>query len=179
LDYKKEFTQLYLGEYAQKPKRRIFMKHTLITLLVLMSLTATAIASDSIGVGARAGAVTGKSSIVTEAFADLYLNRLVSIGAAVAYMAVDRDNLNSVKRDESLPVTALFKIHAPIPFFSPYGGLGAALVFHDKRGAKGTPVALVGGDLGLPALPIYLNVEYRRQFDDELNILAGGIGFKF
>ncbi|HEY3307667.1 MAG TPA: hypothetical protein VGJ93_04370 [Desulfuromonadaceae bacterium] len=146
-------------------------------LLILLSLAATAIASDSIGAGIRAGAVTGRSSYFTEAFGDLYLNRLISLGATVAYVRLD--NKISAKRDESLPVTALFKVHAPIPIFQPYAGLGAALVFHDKRGAKGTPVALAGGDLRLGLSPLYLNVEYRRQFDDKLNFLSGGIGFKF
>lgn len=155
------------------------MKKVFITLLALLSLATTVFAADSISFGARAGAVAGHSSTFTEAFADLHLNPLVSIGATAAYMAVDRDKLSSVKRDESVPVTALFKIHAPIPFFSPYAGLGAALVFHNKRGNKGTPVALAGGDLRLGPTPLFLNVEYRRQFDDQLDILAGGIGFKF
>lgn len=155
------------------------MKRILITCLIALSLASTAAASDSISIGARAGAVTGQSSTFTEAFADLHLNQLFSIGATAAYMAVDRDKVSSVKRDESVPITALFKLHAPIPVFSPYAGLGAALVFHDKRGAKGTPVALLGGDLGIPATPLFLNVEYRRQFDDALNILAGGVGIRF
>jgi len=155
------------------------MKQVFVTLLILLSLAATAFASDSIGIGARAGAVTGQSSNFYEAFADLHLNRLVSIGATAAYMAVDRNKVSSIKRDESIPITALFKIHAPIPFISPYAGLGEALVFHDKRGAKGTPVALVGSDVSIAATPVFLNVEYRRQFDDQLNILAGGVGFKF
>lgn len=151
----------------------------LLTLLTLLTLAATALASDSIGIGARAGAVAGQSSTFTEAFADLYLNRFFSIGATAAYMSVDRDKVSTIKRDESVPVTALFKLRAPLPYLQPYAGLGAALVFHDKRGAKGTPVALLGGDLGIPATPLFLNVEYRRQFDDALNILAGGVGIKF
>ena len=155
------------------------MKHLLAALLVTLFLAAGAAAADSISIGARAGAVSGHSSTYTEAFADLHLNRLVSIGATVAYVSVDRDKATSVKRDESVPVTALFKLHVPTPVLQPYAGLGAALVFHDKRGAKGTPVALVGGNLDIPATPIFLNVEYRRQFDDELNILAGGVGFSF
>lgn len=155
------------------------MKRILAICLIILSLAATAGAADSFNIGARAGAVTGHDSTYTEAFADLYLNRLVSIGATLAYVAVDRGNLSSVKRDESVPVTALFKLHAPIPVLQPYAGLGAALVFHDKRGAKGTPVALVGGDMRIATTPLFLNVEYRRQFDDELNILAGGIGLRF
>ena len=155
------------------------MKRILITFLITLSLAANALAADSISVGARAGAVTGQSSTFTEAFADLHLNPLVSIGATVAYMSVDRDKVSSLKHDESVPITALFKLHAPLPILQPYAGLGAALVFHDKRGAKGTPVALVGGDLRLGPTPLFLNVEYRRQFDDALNILAGGVGFRF
>ena len=146
-------------------------------LLIMSSLAAPAIASDSIGAGIRAGAVTGRSSYFTEAYGDLYLNRLISLGATVAYVRLD--NKISARRDESLPITALFKIHAPIPIFQPYAGLGAALVFHDRRGVKGTPVALAGGDLRLGFSPVYLNVEYRRQFDDKLNFLSGGIGLKF
>ncbi|HEY4745233.1 MAG TPA: hypothetical protein VIH45_11280 [Desulfuromonadaceae bacterium] len=154
------------------------MKRIIICLLTL-SLAATAAASDSISIGARAGAVTGRDSTYTEAFADLHLNRLVSIGATLAYVAVDREHATTVKRDESIPITALFKLHAPIPVLQPYAGLGAALVFHDERGVKGTPVALVGGDMRIATTPLFLNIEYRRQFDDELNILAGGIGIRF
>lgn len=155
------------------------MKRLLATLLITLSLVATANAADSLGLGIRAGADPGHSSSFTEVFGDLYLNRLVSIGATVAYVMVDRDNLNTVKRDESVPVTALFKLHAPIPFFQPYAGLGAALVFHNRRGTKGTPVALAGVDLKLGPTPFFLNAEYRHQFDDELNFLGGGLGIKF
>jgi hypothetical protein len=107
--------------------------------------------------GIHGGAATNRSNNFTAAFADLYLNRLVSIGATVAYVMLDRDNAKSIRRDESLPITALFKVHAPIPFFQPYAGLGAALVFHDKRGATGTSVALAGGDLLFG--PFFVNVE--------------------
>jgi hypothetical protein len=155
------------------------MKHALVTLIVILSMAANAMASDSISIGARGGVVTGNGSSFTEAFADLHLNRLVSIGATVAYVMIDRGNVSSVKRDESLPITALFKVHAPIPVFSPYAGLGAALVFHDKRGTKGTPVALAGGDLSLGTTPFFANVEYRHQFDDALNFLGGGVGVRF
>ena len=155
------------------------MKRILAALLAVLSLAAPAAASDSIGLGIRAGAAAGHDSTFTEAFGDLYLNRLVSVGATVAYVTVDRDSLRSVKRDESVPITALFKIHAPIPLLQPYAGLGAALVFHDKRGTKGTPVALAGIDLKLGPLPLFLNLEYRRQLDDELDLLGAGIGIKF
>lgn len=150
---------------------------TIIALFITLALAANALAADSLGIGIRGGAATNRSSNFTEAFADLYLNRLVSVGATVAYVMLDRDNAKSIRRDESLPITALFKIHAPIPFFQPYAGLGAALVFHDKRGTKGTPVALAGGDLLFG--PFFVNVEYRRQFDDELNFLGGGVGVRF
>jgi hypothetical protein len=155
------------------------MKLAAITILIMLSLTTSALASDSISAGVRGGAVTGHSSSFTEVFGDLHLNRLVSVGATLAYVAVDRDKVSSLKRDESLPVTALFKVHAPIPFFSPYAGLGAALVFHDKRGVKGTPVALAGADLKLGPTPFFLNAEYRHQFDDALNFLGGGVGIRF
>lgn len=150
---------------------------TIITMLITMALAANAMAADSLGIGIRGGGTTNRSSNYTEAFADLYLNRLVSIGATAAYVMLDKDNANSIRRDESVPITALFKLHAPLPFFQPYAGLGAALVFHDKRGAKGTPVALAGGDLLFG--PFFLNMEYRRQFDDELNFLGGGVGVRF
>ncbi|RII30866.1 MAG: hypothetical protein CXR30_03390 [Geobacter sp.] len=155
------------------------MKRVFAALLASLVLAAPAAASDSIGLGIRAGAAAGHNSTFTEAFGDLYLNRLVSVGATVGFVTVDRDNVRSIKRDESVPVTALFKIHAPIPFLQPYAGLGAALVFHDKRGTKGTPVGLVGADLKLGPTPLFLNLEYRRQLDDELDFLGAGLGIKF
>jgi len=152
---------------------------TFITVLILLSLAATAVAADTIGVGVRAGAAAGRGGYFTEAFGDLYLNRLVSIGATVAFVSLDHDNLKALRRDQSVPITGLFKIHAPIPVIQPYAGLGAAMVFHDKRGAKGTPVALAGADLQMGPTPLYLNFEYRRQFDDKLDFLGGGVGVKF
>ncbi|MBI2354041.1 MAG: hypothetical protein HYV06_03250 [Deltaproteobacteria bacterium] len=155
------------------------MKRTLNTLVILFSLATSVCAADTLGVGVRAGAAAGRSSWFTEVFGDLYLDRLFSLGATVGYVLVDRDKLNSVKRDESLPITALFKLHAPLPLIKPYAGLGSALVFHDKRGVKGTPVALAGLDLGLGPVPLYLNIEYRRQFDDELDFISGGVAVRF
>ncbi len=150
----------------------------LIALLTLIAMTTTSYASDSIGLGVRAGSTTNHDGYFTEVYGDLYLNRLVSVGATLAYTSVDH-GATGVKRDTSVPVTALFKVHAPIPFIQPYAGLGAALVFHNHRNVKGTPVALLGLDLKLGLTPFFLNMEYRRQFDDKLDYLGGGVGFKF
>jgi hypothetical protein len=152
---------------------------TILTLLILLSIATSACAADSLAVGLRAGTEAGRGGYFTEAFGDLFLNRLVSVGATAAYVMLDRDNAKSIKRDSSVPITALFKIHAPLPYVQPYAGLGAALVFHDSRGVKGTPVALVGADIGIAATPFFLNAEYRRQFDDKLDFLGGGVGLKF
>ncbi|MDU0457954.1 MAG: hypothetical protein RW306_04400 [Geobacteraceae bacterium] len=153
------------------------MKRCILALLALLAIATTASASDSIAVGVRAGAAAGESSYSTEVFGDLYLNRLVSIGATLGYTMVDKDNKRTFSRDESVPITALFKVHAPIPFVKPYAGLGQALIFHDKRGTKGSVIGLAG--LNFPIGPIFLNAEYRRQFDDKLDILAGGVGISF
>ena len=153
------------------------MKCCIFTVLAMLTLAINAHAADSISVGLRAGAALGQSGHYTEAFGDLHLNRLVSIGATAGYMAIDSDNKRIFKRDESLPITALFKVYAPTPIVKPYAGLGQALVFHDKRGTKGSVVGLVG--LNFPIGPIFLNAEYRRQFDDKLDFLAGGVGVSF
>lgn len=153
------------------------MQQSILTLIALLSLVTTAVAADSIAVGVRGGAAVGQSSYNTEVFGDLYLNRLVSIGATLGYTMIDKDNKRTFKRDESVPITALFKVHAPIPFIKPYAGLGQALIFHDKRATKGSVIGLAG--INLPIGPIFLNAEYRRQFDDKLDILAGGVGISF
>jgi len=152
---------------------------TILTLLLLLSIATSACAADSLAAGVRAGGAANRGSYYFEAFGDLYLNRLVSIGATAGYVMVDPDNIKSIKRDSSVPITALFKLHAPLPYVQPYAGLGAALVFHDNRGVKGTPVALVGADMGIGKTPFFLNAEYRRQFDDQLDFLGGGVGIKF
>lgn len=149
-----------------------------IATITVIAIAATSYASDSIGLGVRAGSATNYDGYFTEVYGDLYLNRIFSLGAALAYTSVDR-GATGVKRDTSVPVTALFKVHAPIPFVQPYAGLGAALVFHNHRNVKGTPVALLGFDLKLGLTPFFLNMEYRRQFDDKLDYLGGGVGFKF
>lgn len=150
----------------------------LIAMLTFFAVAATSYASDSIGVGVRAGSATNHDGYFTEVYGDLYLNRLVSVGATIAYTSVDH-GAAGVKRDTSVPITALFKLHAPIPLVQPYAGLGAALVFHNHRDVKGTPVALLGLDMRLGPTPFFLNLEYRRQFDDELDYLGGGVGIKF
>lgn len=149
----------------------------IILALVLMSVVASqAFAGDSIAVGVRAGAATSHSSYITEVFGDLYLNRLVSVGGAVAYQMIDRDD---AKRDESLPITVLAKVHAPLPVLSPYAGLGQAVIFHDKKSASGSAVILAGLDFKPLPMPLFINLEYRHQFNGELNIVAGGVGVKF
>lgn len=156
------------------------MKRTLITMLALLSLATTVYADDSIGIGIRGGAAANRSSRYTEAFGDLYINKLVSVGATVGYVMLERGDLSTVRRDESVPIIALFKVHAPIPFFSPYGGFGQGLIFHDSSATTGSPVGFVGGDLGFgPGIPLFLNIEYRRQFKDKLDFLGGGVGIKF
>lgn len=149
------------------------------TLLLLLTIATSSVASDSLGFGLRAGGNTNRGGYYTEAFGDLYLNRLVSVGATAAYVMLDRDDVKSIRRDSSVPITALFKLHAPLPYLQPYAGLAAGLVFHDHRKLKGTPVALAGADLGIPMTPFFVNLEYRRQIDDRLDFLGGGVGIKF
>ena len=153
------------------------MKRLLITLSAILLLVSPGLGADSLSVGARIGTTLGQDGHYTEAFGDLYLNRLISIGASIGYSAVEKDNRHIFVRDESVPVTALFKAHAPTPIIKPYGGLGQTLIFHDKRGTKGSPVAIAG--VNLPLGPFFLNLEYKRQFDDRLNFLAGGAGVRF
>jgi hypothetical protein len=153
------------------------MKRGILTLVALLSLVTGAFAADSISLGLRAGASLGQSGHYTEAFGDLHLNRLISIGATLGYMMIDGDNKHTFQRDDSVPITALFKVYAPTPVVKPYAGLGQALIFHDKRGIKGSVVGLAG--INLPVGPIFLNAEYKRQFDDKLDFLAAGVGISF
>jgi hypothetical protein len=161
------------------------MKKTIITLLTLFSMTTVAAASDSIAIGARIGGEIGsnnkidKNSEFYEAFGDLYLNRLVSIGATLSYTAADHQTLNSIRKDQSYPITALFKVHAPIPYLQPYAGLGQAFILHNHRSSTGSPVFFVGADISPLPMPLFLNLEYRRQFNGEIDYLAGGVGVKF
>jgi len=153
------------------------LKLHILLIFALLSAATPVCADDSIAVGLRAGAATGHSSYSTEVFGDLYLNRLVSIGATLGYIIIDKDNKQSVKRDEAVPITALFKVHLPFPVIKPYAGLGQALIFHNDRGTKGSVIGIAGVDI--PIGPVFLNAEYRRQLDDRLDIMAGGVGIRF
>lgn len=162
------------------------MKKSMITLLAFLSLVSTAVAGDSIAVGARYGgeivndSQIRQSSEFYEAFGDLYINRLVSIGATLAYSAADHKTLGSIRREESYPITALFKVHVPIPYIQPYAGLGQAFILHKNHNATGSPVAFVGADFSPLPMPLFLNMEYRHQFNGgDLDFLAGGVGIKF
>lgn len=150
------------------------MKKSVFTIIALLWAATAAFSADSVSFGLRAGTAAGKSSFNSEAFGDFYLNRLVSVGATLGYTSVDMGGRRTIKRDESVPVTALFKVYAPTPLFKPYAGLGQAAIFHDKRGIKGSVVGFAG--INFPLGPFFLNAEYRRQFDDKLDILAAGIG---
>jgi hypothetical protein len=162
------------------------MKNTIITLLAFVSLASTAVADDSIAVGARYGGEIGndskvrKSSEFYEAFGDLYINRLVSVGATLAYTAADHQTLGSIRKEESYPVTALFKIHIPVPVLQPYAGLGQAFIFHRQHKSTGSPVMFVGANITPLPSPLFLNLEYRHQFNGgDLDFIAGGVGLKF
>jgi hypothetical protein len=162
------------------------MKKTIFTLLIFLALASSAVAADSIALGVRAGGEINSDSRITrdsefyEAFGDLYINRLVSIGATLAYSAADHQNLGSFRREESYPITALFKVHAPIPYIQPYAGLGQAFIIHRHHNATGSPVAFVGANISPLPMPLFLNVEYRHQFNGgDLDFLAGGVGIKF
>jgi hypothetical protein len=73
----------------------------------------------------------------------------------------------------------LFKVHAPIPIVQPYAGLGQAIIFHDHKSTNGSPVVFAGADISFIPL-LFLNVEYRHQFNDgNLDFIAGGVGVKF
>jgi hypothetical protein len=157
-----------------------------ITLLALLSLASTAVADDSIAVGLRAGGEFNSDTRITknsefyEAFGDLYLNRLISVGATLAYSAADHQTLGSFRREESYPITALFKVHVPIPVLQPYAGLGQAFIIHKSHSATGSPIAFVGANISPLPLPLFLNIEYRHQFNGgDLDFLAGGVGVKF
>ncbi|HIJ95606.1 MAG TPA: hypothetical protein HPP94_07695 [Desulfuromonadales bacterium] len=152
------------------------MKRSIFNLIALLALAAPACASDSIAVGVRGGVAVAEKSFSTEVFGDLYLNRLLSVGATFGYTMIDKDK-HSFKRDTSVPITALFKVHAPVPFIKPYAGLGQALIFHNSKATKGSVIGVAG--LNLPIGPLFLNAEYRRQFDDKHDFLAGGAGIAF
>jgi len=156
------------------------------TLLAFLALASSAVADDSIAVGLRAGGEINSDTKITrnsefyEAFGDLYLNRLISIGATLAYSSADHKTLGDFRREDSYPVTALFKVHVPIPYIQPYAGLGQALIFHDKHSTTGSPVAFIGTDISPLPTPLFLNIEYRHQFNGgDLDFIAGGVGVKF
>jgi hypothetical protein len=149
-----------------------------LALLAMLIFATNVIAADSIGLGIREGAATNHdTSDFVDVFADLYLNRIVSIGASASYVMPNHNHISSIARSNSEPITALFKLHAPTPVLQPYAGLGEALEFHNKYGPTGTPVALAG--LDFPIGPLFLNAEYRREFNDMLNFVSVGAGIKF
>jgi hypothetical protein len=162
------------------------MKKAIITLLAILSMASTAVASDIIAAGVRYGGEINSSnrfnrnSQFYEAFGDLYLNRLISIGATVSYTTVDHNSFNAIKKEDSYPITALFKIHAPIPIINPYAGLGQAFIFHKNHSTTGSPVIFAGASISPLPLPLFLNIEYRHQFNGgDLDFIAGGVGIKF
>lgn len=154
------------------------MKQTFVALFIMLSIAASAAAADTINAGVRAGGTVGESGFSTELFADYHLNRFISVGATMGYVMIDYKNVSSARRDESMPVTALAKLRVPLPLLQPYIGVGQAFIFRDKDASTGSPVAVAGLEYSL--LPfVFLNAEYRRQFNGRLNFIAGGVGLRF
>ena len=153
---------------------------TLLTLSLMLVLAAVtnAVAADSIGIGIRDGIAHGHyDTNSVEAFGDLYLNPLISIGASAGYVMPNKNHINSIQRDKSVPITALFKAHIPIPLVRPYGGLGEAIEFHNHNIPTYTPVILGGADIPLGLF--FLNAEYRRHINDRMDFFSAGVGIKF
>jgi hypothetical protein len=162
------------------------MKKTILTILAVASFVSSAAAADSIAIGARYGGEIANNSSVRdssefyEAFGDLYINPLVSVGATLAYTAADHKTLTSIRKEETYPVTALFKVHLPIPYLNPYAGLGQSFIFHNRNKTTGSPIMFAGADISPVPGPLFLNIEYRHQFNGgDLDFIAGGVGVKF
>jgi len=163
------------------------MKKVILTLLAILSMASTAAAADTLAAGVRYGGEINSNSRVTkdsqfyEAFGDLYINRLISVGATVSYTTADHKTFTSIKKEDSYPITALFKVHVPmIPFVDPYAGLGQAFIFHENHSSTGSPVMFAGANISPLPLPFFLNIEYRHQFNGgDLDFIAGGVGVKF
>ena len=157
-----------------------------VLLLAVLTSAPAAFADDSIAVGVRYGGEIGENSSISrnsdyyEAFADIYLNRLISVGASISYLASDISDAGSFTKQQSYPVTALFKVHIPVPILHPYAGLGQAIIFHNRKSTSGSPVAFAGADFSPLPGPLFLNLEYRHQFNEgDRSFIAGGIGVKF
>jgi opacity protein-like surface antigen len=163
------------------------MKKFILTLLAILSMTSAAAAADTVAAGVRYGGEINSDSRVNkdsqfyEVFGDLYINRLVSVGATVSYTTADHKTFTSIKKEDSYPITALFKVHVPmIPFVDPYAGLGQAFIFHENHSSTGSPVVFAGANISPLPLPLFLNIEYRHQFNGgDLDFIAGGVGVKF
>ena len=162
------------------------MKKTILTLLAVAAFASSAAADDSIAVGVRYGGEIANNSSVRdsseffEAFGDIYLNRLISVGATLAYTAADHKSLTSIRKEETYPVTALFKVHVPVPVLNPYAGLGQSFIFHNRDKTTGSPLLFVGANISPVPGPLFLNIEYRHQFNGgDLDFIAGGVGVKF
>lgn len=149
-----------------------------ISLMLILAVATNAPASDSIGLGIRDGIAHGHyDTNSVEAFGDLYLNPIISIGASAGYVMPNKSHINSIRRNKSVPVTALIKAHLPTPLIRPYAGLGEAIEFHDHNMSTYTPVVLGGADI--PFGLFFLNAEYRRHVNDRMDFFSAGVGIRF
>lgn len=149
-----------------------------LSLMMILTIVTNGLASDSIGIGIRDGIAHGHySTNSAEAFGDLYLNPIISIGASAGYVMANKNHTNSIQRDKAVPITALFKAHIPISLVKPYAGLGEAIEFHDRSIPTYTPVILAGADISLGLF--FLTAEYRRHFNDRMDFFSAGAGIKF
>lgn len=154
------------------------MKKILLAMLALIAAVTTVQAADTISAGVRGAVSAGRSGYSTEVFADYHVNKFVSVGATMGYTVIDYNNLSTTRRDESVPITVIAKLRLPLPVLQPYGGIGQAVILRDKHASKGSVIAVAGAEYSLMPF-VFLNAEYRRQFDEKLNFLAGGVGVRF
>ncbi|GFE60480.1 hypothetical protein [Geobacter sp. AOG2] len=149
-----------------------------LSLVLTLAICNNVVAADSIGIGIRDGIAHGHYDTNSfEVFGDLYLNPIISVGASAGYVMPNKNHINSIQRDKSVPITALFKAHLPIPFIRPYAGLGEAVEFHGHNSATYTPVVMGGADIPLGLF--FLNAEYRRHVNDRMDFFSIGAGVKF
>lgn len=163
------------------------MKKLLIAVALIMLTTSIASASD-LDIGIRYGRTTEQDGGGFEVAARYFPIKFISLGGSVGYSRLEYDKGWYTKKVETTTLGGYVNAHLPLPFVSPYAGIGGTLYplnsvtspnSTDNTTERSGTMTIQGG-VDIKLLPrVSLNIEARRLVDDSQTMILGGFWVTF
>ena len=156
------------------------MEKILVAVTLIMLTASIASASD---IGVRYGRTTEQDGGGFEAVARYFPIKFISLGGSVGYSRFEYDKGWYTKKVETTTLGGYVNAHLPLPFVSPYAGIGGILYSlnsvtspnpTDNTTDRSGTMTIQGG-VDIKLVPrVNLNIEARRLVDDRQTMLLGG-----